>query len=83
MKEMKEKILREHLISLLSGGNAHVDWKGALAGIPPKLRGVCPAGMPYSIWELFEHMRIAQWDILEFSRDAKHVSRAEMPISLL
>jgi DinB superfamily len=38
------------------------------------LRGVRPSGLPYSIWELLEHMRIAQWDILEFSRDAKHVS---------
>jgi len=71
---MKEKILREHLASLLSGGNAHLDWKGAFAGIPVKLRGLRPAGLPYSIWELLEHMRTAQWDILEFSRDPKHVS---------
>lgn len=71
---MKEKVLREHLVNLLSGGGAHVDWKAAFRDIPPKLRGVRPQGLPYSIWELLEHMRIAQWDILEFSRDAKHVS---------
>ncbi|MGH9678672.1 MAG: DinB family protein [Candidatus Acidiferrales bacterium] len=71
---MQEKPLREHLDELLSGGNAHLDWKPALGGIPPKLRGVRPEGSPHSVWELLEHMRIAQWDILEFSRDPKHVS---------
>jgi len=71
---VKGKLLREHLISLLSGRGAHLDWKAAFAGIPPKLRGVRPDGMPHSLWELLEHMRIAQWDILEFSRDPKHVS---------
>lgn len=71
---MNDKALREHLLSLLAGGNAHLDWKAAFKGIPPKLRGVRPAGLAYSIWELLEHMRIAQWDIYEFSRDAKHVS---------
>ena len=71
---MNEKLLREHVADLLSGRNAHVDWKAAFSGIPPKLRGVRPEGSPYSAWELLEHMRIAQWDILEFSRDSKHVS---------
>ena len=71
---LNEKLLRKHVSDLLLGHNAHVDWKGAFSGIPPKLRGVRPDGMPYSVWELLEHMRIAQWDILEFSRDAKHVS---------
>jgi hypothetical protein len=73
-RSMKDKPLREHLGELLTGGHAHVDLKTALTGIPPKLRGVRPPGAAYSIWELLEHMRIAQWDILEFSRDAKHVS---------
>ena len=71
---MNDKALREHVLSLLDGGNAHLDWKAAFRGIPPKLRGVRPAGLAYSIWELLEHMRMAQWDIYEFSRDAKHVS---------
>ena len=66
--------LREHLVNLLSGRGAHIEWKATFSGIPPKLRGVRPEGLPYSIWDLLEHLRIAQWDILEFSRDAKHVS---------
>jgi hypothetical protein len=71
---MSDKALREHLLSLLSGRGAHIDWKASFKGVPPKMRGVRPKGLPYSLWELLEHMRIAQWDILEFSRDAKHVS---------
>src|SRR5271169_6873414 len=71
---VEERILREHLVNALSGRGAHVDWKASFRGIPPKLRGVRPGGLPYSLWVLLEHMRIAQSDILEFSRDAKHVS---------
>ncbi len=71
---MEEKALREHFVNLLIGRGAHVDWKASFRGVPPKLRGARPAGLPYSMWELLEHMRIAQWDILQFSRDAKHVS---------
>ena len=71
---VNEKALREHLENLLTGGGAHVDWKATFSGVPPKMRGVRPSGVPYSLWELLEHLRIAQWDILEFSRDAKHVS---------
>ena len=71
---MNDKALREHVVSLLAGGNAHLDWKAGFKGIPPKLRGVRPAGLAYSVWELLEHMRIAQWDIYEFSRNSKHVS---------
>ena len=71
---MNDKLLREHLKNLLAMQGAHLDWKAAFNGIPPRLRGVRPKGMPHSAWELFEHMRIAQWDILEFSHDAKHVS---------
>lgn len=71
---VEEKALREHLVNLLTGRGAHVDWKASFRGVPRKLRGVRPAGLPHSLWELLEHMRIAQGDILEFSRDAKHVS---------
>jgi hypothetical protein len=73
-RPVNDKFLREHLGELLTGAHAHVDLKVGLAGIPPKLRGVRPPGAAYSIWELFEHMRLAQWDILEFSRNPKHVS---------
>src|ERR1700739_607991 len=70
----QDKVLREHLVNLLSGRGAHVDGKESFAGIPPKMGGVRPSGLPHSLWELLEHLRLAQWDILEFSRDAKHVS---------
>ena len=66
--------LREHLLYLLRGGGAHLDFDKAVAGLPPELRGVRPAGLPHSPWRLLEHLRIAQWDILEFSRNPRHVS---------
>ncbi len=66
--------LREHLLYLLQGGGAHAKFDEVMADIPAKLRGQRPAGMPHSVWMLFEHMRLAQWDILEFSRNRKHVS---------
>jgi len=66
--------LRQHLLELLRGGNAHLNFEEALAGLPPNLRGERPHGLPYSPWRLLEHMRIAQWDILEFSRNPKHAS---------
>src|SRR5580693_2164028 len=72
MKEIDA--LRKHLSELLKGRNAHVDIDGALKGLPVKLRGAKAEGSPYTAWQLVEHIRIAQWDILEFSRDAKHVS---------
>ena len=51
-----------------------MDWKKALEDMPPKMRGAKPPGAPHTLWELLEHARIAQWDILEFSRNPKHVS---------
>jgi hypothetical protein len=70
----EDQALREQVVILLTGGGAHIDWAESLSNIPAELRGVRPDGLPYSLWELLEHMRIAQWDILEFSRDAKHAS---------
>jgi DinB superfamily len=66
--------LREHLLYLLKGGGAHAKFDEVIAGIPPKLRGAKPKGLPHSAWMLLEHLRLAQWDILEFSRNARHVS---------
>ena len=71
---MDEKLLRDYLRRSLSWHESHVDWIKAVSGIPEKKRGVRPKGAGHSAWELLEHMRIAQWDILEFSRDPKHVS---------
>ena len=71
---MRDKLLRRQLRSLLSGREAHVDWATALRGFPKQLRGARPKGAPHSAWELLEHARIAQRDILEFCRNPKHVS---------
>jgi hypothetical protein len=71
---MNDQSLREHLVSLLQGGNAHLDFDSTVKGLPAELRGKRPKGSPHSPWELLEHLRIAQRDILEFSRDAKHQS---------
>ena len=68
------RALRRHLVDLLQGGNAHVEFDQAVGGLPAELRGAKPPALPYSVWRLLEHMRIAQWDILEFSRNPKHVS---------
>jgi DinB superfamily len=68
------KFLREQLRVLLRGHEAHVDWPSALRGLPKKLRGAKPKGASHSAWELLEHVHIAQWDILDFCRNAKHVS---------
>jgi hypothetical protein len=68
--------LREHVLDLLRGRNAHVDFDKTVADLPSNLRGIKPKGAPHSAWQLLEHMRIAQWDILEVSRDPKHVSPA-------
>jgi len=68
--------LRQHLFDLLGGGNAHAKFDDVVKGVPAALRGAKPAQCPHSVWMLLEHMRIAQWDILEFSRNAKHVSPA-------
>ncbi|MFL5244908.1 MAG: DinB family protein [Gemmataceae bacterium] len=69
-----DRALREHVINLLKGGSAHVDFEAAVAGLPADLRGAKPPGVPHSPWRLLEHLRIAQWDILEFSRNPKHTS---------
>ncbi len=69
-----DKLLREHLIYLLKGGGAHVHFMDAVEGFPQAKRGAFVAGLPHTGWQLLEHTRIAQWDILEFSRNPKHVS---------
>ncbi len=69
-----DRALREHLLYLLRGGGAHVDFGAAVEGFPAALRGRRAPGVPHTAWQLVEHLRIAQWDILEFSRNPKHVS---------
>ena len=67
-------VLREQLASLLKGGGAHVQFMDAINGFPETKRGSYVQGLPHTGWQLLEHARIAQWDILEFSRNASHVS---------
>jgi hypothetical protein len=66
--------LREHVVYLLNGGGAHAQFDEVIKDMPEKLRGVKPDGLPHTAWMLVDHLRIAQWDILEFSRNAKHKS---------
>jgi hypothetical protein len=69
-----DKALREQLVALLKGGEAHVHFMDAIEGFPETKRGTFADGLRHTGWQLLEHARIAQWDILEFSRNAKHVS---------
>lgn len=72
MKKMDP--LRQHLINLLNKAEAHVDLESSIKDFPANLRGAKPEGSPHTPWQLLEHIRIAQWDILEFSKGAKHKS---------
>ncbi|MFI5294992.1 MAG: DinB family protein [Thermodesulfovibrionales bacterium] len=69
-----EKIIREQSIALLEGGNAHMGFADAVSGFPLKEINRRLPNASYTIWHLLEHMRIAQWDILEFVRNPDHVS---------
>ena len=69
-----DKALREQLLALISSGEAHADFDAAIGDWPVQLAGAKVANFPHTAWMLLEHMRIAQWDILEFSRNPKHVS---------
>ena len=71
-----DKALRDHLLHLLAGGQAHADIDSALGDWPVQLTAAKIANFPHTAWMLVEHMRIAQWDILEFSRNPRHVSPA-------
>ena len=71
---MKTDPLRQHLINVLNKAEAHVDLESSLKDFPRELRGKKPEGSPHTPWQLLEHIRIAQWDILEFSKDARHKS---------
>ena len=66
--------LRKHLIELLGSRGAHADFDEAIEGLPEELRGARVKDVPFTPWRLLEHLRLAQWDILEFSRNAKHKS---------
>ena len=74
MSSNESNALRQPLADAMSGHHAHIDFESVLDDFPPELRGVKPEGAPHTAWQLLEHMRIAQWDILEFSRNPNHKS---------
>ena len=69
-----QSTLRQHLLELLAGRSAHIDLETAIRGFPMNLINERVESSPHSPWELLEHIRIAQWDIVEFCRNANHVS---------
>ena len=70
-----KKDVRERLARLLDWEDAHVGFEKAVARIPPELRGTSPANVPYSAWQLLEHLRITQHDILDFCRNPHYQER--------
>lgn len=69
-----DQSLRDHVLYVLRGEGAHVTLEDFVASFPTEFCGQRLDGLPYTAWQVLEHMRIAQWDILEFSRNPKHVS---------
>jgi DinB superfamily len=65
--------LRQQLANALEWHDAHVDFERAVDSVPPDARGRKPQGLPYSLWQLLEHLRLAQLDVLEFCRNPKYV----------
>jgi len=74
IKDPHGKQLRDHIIYLLNGGGAHARFDDSVKDLPEELRGIRPEGFPHTAWMLLEHLRLAQWDILEFSRNSKYKS---------
>jgi len=67
-----DQSLRKHLLELLDGAYAHAPFDKVVSDFPVKLRGEVPTGLPHSAWMLLEHLRLSQWDILEFSRNPEY-----------
>ena len=76
MSSSRDRAIREHLLYVFEGGGAHAKFGDVIGNLPAALRGRRVPGLPYTAWMLLEHLRIAQWDILEFSRNPNHVSPA-------
>src|SRR6266705_802451 len=68
------RALRDHVVALLRTGHAHLGFEDVVADRPAALRGAKPPGQPFTPWRILEHIRISQWDIVEFTKSAKHVS---------
>jgi len=68
--------IRQQLAKALDWGEAHADLRAVVADFPEELRGIVPPGFSHSAWQLVSHIRIALWDIVEFTKDARHKSPA-------
>jgi hypothetical protein len=69
-----DQVVREQLLALLNGGNAHQSFEQAVADFPAEHFNTKPPNVAYTPWHILEHIRIAQWDILEFIRNPDHIS---------
>lgn len=69
---MSDTALRQHLVELLRGGSAHAKFEDTIRDWPEELRGKHASHFPHTAWQLLEHMRLAQFDILDFSRNPKY-----------
>ena len=74
VQDRSDDSIRKHVLYLLRTGGAHLSFEDFVGSFPPDLCNRKIDGLPYTPWQILEHMRLAQWDILEFSRDADHVS---------
>ncbi|MDB5005002.1 MAG: DinB family protein [Mucilaginibacter sp.] len=72
--DKEHKIIIDEVVKLLRGGSAHIGLQDALEGLPAGARGDKPTKLPYSIWQLVEHIRIVQWDMVQFCLDKNHKS---------
>ena len=73
-QDNQDESIRKHVLYLLRGGGAHLSFDDFVNSFPPDLCNRQIDGLPYTPWQVLEHMRLAESDILEFSRDASHVS---------
>lgn len=72
--DLRDQLLRDHVVALVGGRGAHEPVEKIVRAVPVAVRGKRPRGLPHSPWEILEHLRIAQWDILEYVRNPAHVS---------
>jgi hypothetical protein len=71
---MDIQALRAHVLALLDGGNAHMTFEDVITDFPPEFINTYPPNVSYTFWHLLEHLRITQWDILEYVRNPQHIS---------
>lgn len=72
---MSDEALRDHLVRLLTWEDAHVSYDAAVKDLAPELRGKKPDTAAYSPWQVLEHLRLTQWDILDFCRNPDYQER--------